>query len=359
MPNTRIATVITKVHGAGRARVQQLWETSTGVQLWEHKHEEPHIMQAMFPSFSPDGRYVGFFNGTNAIILLDTISPSTVAEVDRIELDKIDAKRTDITHTRAFAIGPDAKRIALGAPFYNKSLASVYKVSESRTKSGRTVDAIPLKDSEIAPSMYYTDDGGTLFVISQNIHSSSTRKIKRFNLTSSKWMGAKELTNVLRCVEGCPVRLITKPNGNVEQTFPVELLKMKPSVGKFGTRWLGRGQELLEVLAISVIHSKIGCRLQEHQRMVVSQGRILFVDLSSGTVSTWQTHSPIRVVARFTPLPHNETDRRKDVQVVAFNGGRLILFSWNDMRFTFIDTDYSRSENLRVSTAESNRTAPN
>jgi hypothetical protein len=290
----------------------------------------------MFPSFSPDGRYVGFFDGHNAIILLDALS-SIVAEVDRIELDKIEAERTDINRTRAFAIGLNASRIAVGAPFYNKTLQSVYKIFESFTTSGRSVDAVPLKESEIAPSIYYTDEGSTLFCTSENMHSPATRKIKRFDLISSQWMGAKELTNVLRCVEGSPVRLITKPNGNVEQTLPMEVVTM-PSGRKFGTRWLGRGEELREILAISVVHSKIGCRLLDHERMIVRQGRILFVDLSLGTISAWQTHSPIRLpVARFTPLSPNLAVGKK--QVVAFNGGRLSLLSWDDMKFTFIDTD--------------------
>ena len=338
MPNTRIATVITKFDGPGRARVQQLWDSSTGEQLWEQKHKESNTLQAMFPSFSPDGRYVGFFDGHNAIILLDALS-LIVAEVDRIELDKIEAERTDINRARAFAIGLDANRIAVGAPFYNKNLQSIYKIFESRTTSGRSVDAVPLKDSEIAPSIYYTDEGSTLFCTSENMHSTAMRKIKRFDLISSQWMGAKELTNVLRCVEGNPVRLITKPNGNMEQTLPMEVVTMKPSGRKFGTRWLGRGEELREILAISVIHSKIGCRLRDNQRMVVGQGRILFVDLSLGTISAWQTHSPICAVARFTPLSPNQADGSKELQVVAFNGGRLTLLSWDDMKFTFIDTD--------------------
>jgi hypothetical protein len=339
MPNTRIATVITKFDGRGRARVQQLWDSSTGEQLWGRKDKESYTLQAMFPSFSPDGRYVGFFDGHTAIILLDALS-SIVAEVDRIELDKIETERTDINRTRAFAIGLDANRIAVGAPFYNKTLQSIYKIFESRTTSGRAVDAVPLKDSEVAPSIYYTDDGSTLFCTSENLHSTAMRKIKRFDLISSQWMGANELTNVLRCVEGSPVRLITKPNGNVEQTLPMEVVTMKPSGRKFGTRWLGRGGELRELLAISVIHSKIGCRLGDHQRIVVGQGRILFVDLSLGTISEWQTQSPIRLVARFMPPSSNQADASsKELQVVAFNGGRLTLLSWDYMKFTFIDTD--------------------
>src|SRR5215471_5726345 len=70
-PNTHIATVNTQNNELGRIRVQQLWNAGTGELLWTHKHQESSNLMTMFPNFSPDGRYVGFFDGQHRIILLD------------------------------------------------------------------------------------------------------------------------------------------------------------------------------------------------------------------------------------------------------------------------------------------------
>src|SRR5271168_2529327 len=81
MDNTRVATVTTPSEGGDCTRVQQLWDARTGELFWTHEYTELNTVTTMFPSFSPEGRYVGFFNGDNYIILLDAGSAS---EIERI-----------------------------------------------------------------------------------------------------------------------------------------------------------------------------------------------------------------------------------------------------------------------------------
>ena len=329
MDNTRVATVITQSEGDDRTRVQQLWDAGTGELFWTHEHTEVNTVTTMFPSFSPEGRYVGFFNGDNHVILLDADSAS---EIERINVENIDARRIDITRIRAFAIGPNGSCIALGAPLRNKVFGSVYGIDELRTVNGRPVHVVPLWDSEILPHIYYTSDGESLFCMSHSSFSSTRRKIKMFNLSSLQWMGVIRLNNVRWCDVRSPVQM-NYLNSREEVSLPVEVLFEKSGGRTPGNLWRGKQEVVKQALAVSVKQSKECHMLEDSERMVIWNGKIFFVNCSLGTISTWQAHSLIRVVARFTPLRSGQIEWNK---VVAFNGIILTLIDWNEAKFRFV-----------------------
>ena len=194
--NTRIVTLMYQHLGGTGIRVQQLWNARMGELLWTHKQQCEYSSESvwfMYPRFSPDGKYVGVYDGRKKIILLNGISP-TLGETEIIDLEQLSTYHIEvrIQETRTFAIGLGARRLALAGAHHSPPY-----LKYSLSASGRLIDSVPMRHTDVSPRIYYTQDGTTLFYLFTTSWSRSQHQIIRFDLTSkSRYPSSEKFTNV-------------------------------------------------------------------------------------------------------------------------------------------------------------------
>jgi WD40 repeat protein len=323
MSNTCIATVTTDYS----LRLQQLWKEGTGELLWkcEQKYDP---RWKVYPSFSPDGQYVGFHDGAFSLLLLDT---SKVIEVVRIDCRFLDRP------VQSFAIGPWGQCLAIAATQSHK----FGRVLSKYFANDRSIDIVPVAGNESSPELRYTADGKILFFTSllwtfyhgwnlgrRRWKKALTRRVNTFNvLTGHRERRSASFRKVVDYDSVCGLLRIGQ-----DTCLVLDVTNNKPGDRRFGFLWRVEGRkEAHKILVVSSTGKVISkFLLVPGRQMIVSNGSITFVD-TDGEVRTWDG---INVVTE--PLAWSMGRQPIEGRVVAFSKGRLTLLAKGE--FTFVAT---------------------
>ena len=136
------------------SKLQQLWNTVTGERQWNYVVNLDLRAAVPPPSFSPDDRYVGFFdlNGVNLIRIQadNTIQVQKISFVSRHPIHKKFSR---------LSVGPAAARIALVFEALQSGSGQRASLQSSIASNGRTtIDSIHVNAVDIMAD-YYSEDG--------------------------------------------------------------------------------------------------------------------------------------------------------------------------------------------------------
>jgi len=326
--NTRIATVTTDYS----TRLQQLWKEPTGEQLWVHEQKHDSRWKA-YPSFSPDGKYVGFHDGESHILLLNTNFPAA-SLVATIDLGLFLSR--PVESFASFAVGLEGHCVAIAAIHQASEVVVNYNTNDS------FVQIVPIAAEQSAPELCYTPDGKTLYL---------TKLLWTFNhgwsLSGRRWrrhlMRTVEIfdsTSGDRKYPSVSIRKVVQSEAvcgivrhGKEYSLVLDVTDNKPGDRLFGFLWRARERKVdRKALVVSSSGRLIGSFLLTHpgRQMIVSHGIITLVD-SDGEVRTWDGKGVVS-----ESLVWSRGRQHIDGQVVAFNEGRITLLFKGE--FTSMDT---------------------
>ena len=162
--NSRIATV---THDSSR-RLQQLWKIENGVSqvLWQHEGKYYHERK-IYPSFSPDGEYVGFDNGHFQIYLIHTTTLKECVVDPQASFRSLGTGfNIDLAADAilSFIVGPGGRRLGFVVRVQTKHGRHNHLLQHSVNES-LSIDVVPcFTAAEMQPEMTYAANNPTLFV---------------------------------------------------------------------------------------------------------------------------------------------------------------------------------------------------
>lgn len=292
--NSRIAIFSATIEGSYKV---QLWDAKTLTTVWERPFVREELTWVeQYPSFSLDGRYVGFYIA-GYIQVLDTV---TGREFQNVSIWN--------PGTVAFAVGPNGRVAA--ASTYN------YKREPDRIRKGPAFDNVVLTPREQAPRIFYTRDGKQIFVIYMDGSTNTgvgvmTLRVEILTIESGKRKSLFKVDKASSYEAGGTIILDDKDCIVLDIKFP------DPERSEYGDRWERR------VLAVSTSSKVKDLRVFEKDKgdgVVIHQGGVISVGLH-GSVKRYGKSGPTVLVE------WNASTEFKRSRVVACDEERLTVLS--------------------------------
>ena len=274
----------------------QLWDAKTLTTVWKRPFVREELTWKQYPSFSLDGRYVGFYIA-GYIQVLDTVAGR--------EFQNVLIWSPGIV---AFAVGPNGRVAA--ASTYN------YKKEPDRIRKGPEFDNVVLTPREQAPRIFYTRDGKQIFIIYMDGSTNTgigvmTLRVEILTIESGKRKSLFKVDKASSYEARGTIILDDKDCVVLDIKFPY------PERSEYGDRWERR------VVAVSTSSKVRDLRVFEKDKgdgVVICQGGVISVGLH-GSVKRYDKSGPTVLVEWNAPTEFKRS------RVVACDEERLTVLS--------------------------------
>lgn len=168
MSNTHIAIIITELFLNSTMNILSLWDARSSECLWISPELILRLREQLLVSFSPDGRYIGFYDHYKTYVRCLDITSKNVVELKHLrchvhDVDHYESK-SKTGSVVAIALHPTGNAVVAKCHKSRNVTLRRNKRSKPFINSSLHVIQVPLEEDALEPIMYYTTDGNFLIV---------------------------------------------------------------------------------------------------------------------------------------------------------------------------------------------------